>query len=86
MTSQNPSLSSAPPVTLAIGGMSCGHCVAAVREALGEVPGVTVQQVSIGSATIALDPDAGTPRALTEAAVEAVSDAGYEASVGTRAP
>jgi copper chaperone len=86
MTSQDPSLSSVQPVTLAIGGMSCGHCVAAVREALEEVPGVTVQQVSIGSATIALDPATGSPRALTEAAVEAVADAGYEASIGVREP
>jgi copper chaperone len=41
--------------TLAIDGMHCGHCVAAVRGALSATPGVRVEDVQIGSATIELD-------------------------------
>ena len=86
MSSQSPSPSSTQPVTLAIGGMSCGHCVAAVSDALAGVAGVTVQAIRIGAATIALDPAAGTPRSLADAAVDAVADAGYEASVEGSVP
>jgi copper chaperone CopZ len=66
-------------VTLAISGMSCGHCVAAVRAALSDVPGVTVREVGLGSAVITLDPDAAT----ADAALQAVEDAGYAARVVT---
>ena len=66
------------PVTLAISGMSCGHCVAAVKSALDAVPGVAVRDVTIGSATVALDP-ATSP----ENALNAVREAGYEAHLAT---
>jgi len=69
---------SVQPVTLAISGMSCGHCVAAVKSALAGVPGVAVQNVTIGSATVALDP-ATNP----DAALNAVREAGYEAQLAT---
>ncbi len=45
-------------VTVQIDGMSCGHCVAAVGRALRALPGVDVEQVAVGSATIAYDPGA----------------------------
>lgn len=61
---------------LEVAGMSCGHCVNAVREALIAVPGVKVENVSIGSATVAFDEAKVTVGEL----VDAVSDAGYEAS------
>jgi copper chaperone CopZ len=35
--------------------MSCGHCVHAVREALGSVPGVKIEEVRIGSASVSFD-------------------------------
>lgn len=38
--------------TLAITGMTCGHCVAAVRRALESVPGVAVRTVELGRAEI----------------------------------
>ena len=41
---------------LTIDGMSCGHCVAAVEKALGDVEGVRVQDVEVGSARIGYDP------------------------------
>ncbi|HKS05804.1 MAG TPA: heavy-metal-associated domain-containing protein [Gemmatimonadaceae bacterium] len=61
--------------TLSIDGMSCGHCVSAVRQALASVPGVTVQDVQIGKATIqSADP------LPAQAIKDAVEDAGYFAS------
>lgn len=41
--------------SLAIQGMSCGHCVAAVRSALEDLPGVDVENVAMGSAQITYD-------------------------------
>ncbi|CAN5614594.1 heavy-metal-associated domain-containing protein [soil metagenome] len=56
-----------------IAGMSCGHCVAAVRKELEEAPGVTPVTVEIGYATVEID-DA-TQGLL--AAREAVAEAGF---------
>lgn len=61
---------------LEVTGMSCGHCVKAVRDALTAVPGVTVHDVTVGSATVLLDEKAATVGDL----VDAVYSAGYEAS------
>jgi copper chaperone len=61
-------------MTMKIDGMSCGHCVSAVRAALREVPGATVEEITIGAATVAYDPSKATPRELAEA----VREAGYE--------
>ena len=47
-------------VTIQIDGMSCGHCVAAVGRALRAIPRVDVEEVVLGSATIAYDPDAAS--------------------------
>ena len=60
---------------LEIEGMSCGGCVAAVRAALSRVPGVRVDDVSIGKATIAID----RSRASVGSVIDAVQDAGYDA-------
>jgi copper chaperone CopZ len=62
---------------LQISGMSCGHCIAAVREALTQVPGVDVRDVEIGKAVVAFDGGTVTDGAL----VDAVDDAGYTATV-----
>ncbi len=61
-------------ITLRIGGMSCDHCVRAVRAALTDRPGVTVDDVSIGSVTLQFDPAAATVDQL----VAAIGEAGYE--------
>ena len=62
--------------TLSIDGMSCGHCVAAVKQALDAVPGVTVKSVTIGAATVeSADP------APIDAMRLAIEDAGYFAEV-----
>ena len=62
-------------VRLEIDGMSCGHCVATVREALGTVAGASVADVRIGQATVLLDRSQASVAAL----IDAVQDAGYEA-------
>ena len=62
-------------VTLQIKGMSCGHCVSAVKQALGEVPGVKVENVAVGSAVISYEPD----KTKTTDITAALADAGYEA-------
>ncbi len=59
--------------TLTIGGMSCGHCVRAVREALERVEGVEVENVEIGTARVRYDASK-TPRARI---AEAVEEEGY---------
>jgi copper chaperone len=64
-------------VELNIGGMSCGHCVKHVRQALEAVPGASVERVEVGSAAVQLDPR----RTTAAQAVAAVRDAGFEASV-----
>ncbi len=62
-------------MSLKIDGMSCGHCVGAVTKALKSVDGVTVENVAVGSATIAYDPTATSPSAVASA----VAKAGYTA-------
>ncbi len=64
-------------ITMHIEGMSCGHCLNAVNQALAAVPGVAIESVQIGRATVRFD-DALT---TTEQIVQAVSDAGYKAAV-----
>lgn len=63
-------------VKLEVSGMSCGHCIKAVRDALTAIPGAKVENVQIGAATVNFDETQTTVGAL----VDAVSDAGYEAS------
>lgn len=62
-------------VTLKIDGMSCGHCVKAVEQAITSVEGANAESVAIGTATVAFDPALTTIGAL----IDAVADAGYEA-------
>ena len=60
---------------LEIDGMSCGHCVAAVSEALRELPGVTLERVGIGSAALTYEPE----KVSVDDIMLAVEDAGYAA-------
>ncbi len=43
-------------ITIPIRGMSCGGCTRSVGEALRRLPGVNVDTVLIGSATLTYDP------------------------------
>ena len=63
-------------LNLTIEGMSCTHCVAAVKGALASLPGVEIEDVSIGAATLTYDP----ARTSVDAIVDAVNDEGYVAS------
>jgi copper chaperone len=60
-------------MTLTIQGMTCHHCVMAVRKELTKIPGIEVRDVQIGSARLIVDETKVTP-ALIEAAVQ---DAGF---------
>ena len=56
-------------------GMTCEHCVRAVREELGEIAGVTDVQVDLATGEVAVTSAAP----LDERAVRnAVDEAGYE--------
>lgn len=59
--------------TLEIGGMSCGHCVKAVKDALAELDGVTAEEVRIGRATVSFD----ASTIPSESIAEKIRDAGY---------
>ena len=61
---------------LEVSGMSCAHCVRAVEEALSAVPGVKIENVEIGAATVSFD----ETRVGVGDLIDAVSDAGYEAN------
>ena len=63
-------------MTVEIGGMSCDHCVRAVRAALGSVPGLEVSDVKVGSAVVRYDPK--TESATREAIHKAITDEGFE--------
>lgn len=60
-------------VTLHIDGMSCGHCLNAVNQALAGVPGATIRTVRIGRAEVDLADDGPGSDAL----VTAIEEAGY---------
>jgi copper chaperone len=62
-------------VRLTIEGMTCEHCVRAVRNRLADTPGVEVEQVDVGSAVIKLDPSTTS----IETVEDAIADEGYTA-------
>ena len=62
---------------LTIEGMSCEHCVRAVRGRLERTEGVKVDDVTIGSAVVAFDPE----RTSIDDIEEAIADEGYTAFV-----
>jgi copper chaperone len=57
---------------LRIDGMSCDHCVRAVKQALEAVPGVTHAEVEVGAARV-------EGEAAPEALLAAVDAEGYAA-------
>lgn len=68
-------------LTIAIIGMSCGHCLQQVNQTLRRIEGVQVRSVEIGEARMVYDP------AVTSAAEieEAVRRLGYQAEAAGRA-
>lgn len=63
---------------LNIEGMSCGHCVARVKNALSDVKGVLKAEVSLEekNAIVEYDSDATSPEEMKKAVAE--MDLGYE--------
>ena len=59
-------------VTLAITGMTCGHCVASVKKALAAIPGVGEVEVTLAPprAVVSLDPSKASVEMLTKATAE----------------
>lgn len=64
-------------LNLTIEGMSCAHCVRAVRGRLERTPGVKVDDVQIGSAVVEYDPTATNVDDIEEA----IADEGYTAFI-----
>lgn len=62
--------------TLHIEGMSCGHCLNAVKQALSAVPGVRIDTIRIGRADVSYDENETRPDQLEAA----VAEAGYRAT------
>jgi copper ion binding protein len=60
--------------TLSIEGMSCGHCVSHVREALAEIQGLTVIEVDLAEKRAVVEGAAPDEIAMKAA----VAEAGYE--------
>lgn len=64
-------------VKLNIEGMTCQHCVRAVRGRLEQTPGVKVGDVQIGSAVLDFDP----AQTNVDDIEEAIADEGYTAFI-----
>ncbi|MFN8653382.1 MAG: heavy-metal-associated domain-containing protein [Gemmatimonadales bacterium] len=61
-------------ITLAISGMSCGHCLNAVNKAVAAVPGIEIKSVQMGRVEVRV-PDGSSGDQAVKAAVE---NAGYK--------
>jgi copper chaperone len=62
--------------TLHITGMSCGHCLNAVTQALNSLPGIRVESVQMGRAVVSYD----EATVKSETIENAIADAGYTAT------
>lgn len=65
------------PTTYGVVGMTCGHCVAAVTEEVGAVPGVTAVDVDLvvaGISRVTVTSDGPLDKDAVRAAVD---EAGY---------
>jgi copper chaperone CopZ len=66
-------------LTLHITGMTCGHCLHAVNEALLAHPGVHLESLRMGRAEVQYEEQVTTPMAIEAA----IADAGYNATAST---
>jgi len=64
-------------LNLTIEGMTCEHCVRAVRGRLEQTAGVKVDDVKIGSAAVEYDP----AKTNVDVIEDAIADEGYTAFV-----
>jgi copper ion binding protein len=61
-----------------VSGMTCGHCVAAVKSEVGQVAGVTDVTVDLEAGRLAVTSEGPIDDALIR---EAVDEAGYQVTV-----
>jgi len=65
--------------TYTVTGMTCEHCVRAVRDEVGEIPGVTAVEVDLATGGVTVtateDPDTAAVRAAVEEAGYTLADA-----------
>jgi len=61
--------------TIAVEGMTCGHCVSAVQTEVGKVEGVTDVSVDLESGQVTIVADSAPDSGALQAAVE---EAGFE--------
>ncbi len=68
-------------IELVVQGMTCGHCVMAVKKSLAVLPGVSEVEVTLEPprARVTIDPDAVSPEALAVA----TGREGYPSSVAS---
>ena len=59
---------------LKIEGMSCGHCIMAVKKEISKLTDVFVDDVQVGSAKVRYDENKVTEKNI----VEAIEEAGYK--------
>ena len=62
-------------LNLTIEGMTCDHCVRAVKNRLAVTPGVQVEQVEVGTARLLYDP----AKTTVDQIEDAIADEGYTA-------
>lgn len=58
--------------TIMVEGMSCGHCEAAVKEALGELNGVKDVEVNLDSKEVIIDSEKELDSDLITEAIEGI--------------
>jgi copper chaperone CopZ len=63
-------------LTLHITGMSCGHCLHAVNQALASQPGIKLESLRMGRALVRYDSQITNPAAIENL----ISQAGYSAT------
>jgi copper chaperone len=66
-------------ITVDIAGMSCGHCLNAVNDALVTQPGIQLESLRMGLAVVSYDEQVTSPSAIESM----IAEAGYTATAST---
>lgn len=64
-------------ITVNVSGMTCGHCVASVKEELAEVPGVTSVAVDLNAGGVSPVTIESSRELTSDEISAAVEEAGY---------